>query len=84
MTPAMIPMIQMKVVGAACVGDVAAVVDAVDVTGPVLGATVETCPPCNPRGVPTPTSTVPALFAHSMISTAIVPLVMLRVPVTSA
>ena len=78
MTPAMIPMIQMKVVGAAggCV-DVAAVVDVVDVTGPVLGATVETCPPCNPRGVPTPTSTVPALLAHSMISTASWPLVML-------
>ena len=84
MTPAMMPMIQMKVVGAACVGDVAAVVDVVDVTGPVLGATVETCPPCNPRGVPTPTSTLSALSAHSMISTAIWPLVMLRPPPTSA
>lgn len=75
MTPAMIPMIQMKVVGA--VGGCVDVADVVDVTGPVLGATVETWPPCNPRGVPTPTSTVPALLAHSMISRAIVPLVML-------
>ena len=82
MTPAMMPMIQMKVVGG-CV-DVATVVDVVDVTGPVLGATVETWPLCNPRGVPTPTSTVFVVSAHSMISRAIVPLVMLRVPATSA
>ena len=79
MTPAMMPMIQTKLVGVD--GGSVDVVDVVDVTGGVVGITVETSPPSNARGVPTPTLTVRVCSAHRTISTANVPLLL---PMTSA